>query len=100
MLAQIRDIPTEQVVVDSALLGRFYSAVAAIVPYMKYREQDAKQIILEKAKQYMIQNETCNIPDVAHHCLISEAALYNVLKGSFITSKLKSMIKNIGQGEA
>lgn len=30
---------------------------------------------------------------------IEKAALHNVLKGSFITSKLKSIIKNIGQGE-
>ncbi len=77
--ALIRDLPTEQAV-DSALLSRFYGAVAAILPFMKYKEPNPKKAVIDKAIQFILCNERCRVSDIARHCLISESALYDIFK--------------------
>ena len=76
-----REIPTEQPT-DSHLLSCFYGAIDAVLPFMDFDVQDSRSVIIEKAKQYILANETCSIPDIARHCLISEAALYDIFKKS------------------
>lgn len=77
--ALMRELPTEQSA-DSVLLSRFYGAVAAVLPFMKYKEPDPKKAVLEKAARYILNNEHCRVSDIARHCLISESALYDIFK--------------------
>lgn len=76
--ALFKSLPTNQAA-NSALIGDFYSAVAKILPYMQ-SEQSKGNAVVEKAKNFIMENPTCNIPEIARHCLISEAALYNIFR--------------------
>ena len=49
VLELIRDFPTDQQI-DSALSARFYSILAAIVPYMQYHTSNIGALIVEKPK--------------------------------------------------
>lgn len=77
--ALMDDFPTDQDA-NSRILGRFYSTVADILPSMRYDTPSPKKLIIEKARQYITYNETCSVPDIAKHCLISESALYDIFK--------------------
>ena len=65
---------------DSALLGSFYSVLAALLPYMETGRQDPRQAISEKARAYLWKHPGCKVSDVARHCLVSESVLYDVMK--------------------
>lgn len=75
----LRQLPTGQPA-DSRLVSQFYGAVATVLPYMQANNQGAKNAIIEKAKEYILHHENCNIGDIAKHCLISEATLYDIFK--------------------
>lgn len=77
--ALMRELPTEQAA-GSVLLSRFYGAVAAVLPFMQYKEPNSKKAVIEKATQYILSNERCHVPDIARHCLISESALYDIFR--------------------
>jgi len=76
---RIQNLPTDQIV-DSMLLGDFYSVVASVLPLMRYIEQTSGVSIIEKARQYISRSKNCSIPDIARHCMISEAALYDIFR--------------------
>jgi len=65
---------------DSALLGSFYSALAALLPYMASGRQDPRQALAEKARTFLWEHTDCKVSDVARHCLVSESVLYDVIK--------------------
>lgn len=77
--ALLRALPTDREA-DSRLLGSFYSMVAELLPYMRCEEQTTGAAVIEKARQYISRNRTCSVPDIARHCLISEAALYDIFR--------------------
>ena len=79
LLARIRALPTGQEV-DSRLLGNFYSIVAELLPRMQYREHSRGRQILEQVRQYINTHTDCKVPDIAKHCLLSEAALYDIFR--------------------
>lgn len=79
LLARIRALPTGQET-DSRLLGSFYSIVAELLPRMQYREHSRGRQILEQARQYISAHTDCKVPDIARHCLLSEAALYDIFR--------------------
>lgn len=79
MLARILALPTGQEA-DSVLLGDFYGIVGELLPRMQYREHSRGRQILEQARQYISEHTDCRVPDIARHCLISEAALYDIFR--------------------
>lgn len=77
--SDIKNIPTN-VKADSEILGKFYSAVAMLLPKMKYDDSNREKLIVNMAKEYMYDNINCKISHVAKHCLVSESALYGIFK--------------------
>lgn len=77
---KVMNIPTVGASIDCDTLCAFYGAMSAVIPYMKYISSCKKELIVEKAKNYIYKNPACNIPDVATHCLVSEPYLYNLFK--------------------
>ena len=76
---QVQQIPLSDKA-DSALLGSFFSALAALLPYMEIGRQDPRQALAEKARDYLYSHTDCKVSDVARHCLVSESVLYDVIK--------------------
>jgi len=79
--ARLRDFPMEASI-DSRLLGAFYTILAELLPAMQYREQPSWAVIFEKARQYISQNTGCHVADIARHCAISQAALYDIFRAN------------------
>ena len=104
VLELVRDFPTDQQI-DCALSARFYSILAAIVPYMQYHTSNIGALIVEKAKDYMMENVHQSIAQIAKHCGVSEAVLYkyfqqvreitpNTLRQQILCEKAVSMLTN------
>lgn len=68
---------------NSALLGMFYGLVSELLPYMEHRPPNPRQILAEKARDYLYRHTDCKVSDVARHCLVSESALYDVIGSVF-----------------
>jgi len=77
--ARLRALPTDRPP-DSRLLGSFYSIVGELLSRMQYREHSRGRQILEQARQYISAHTDCKVPDIAKHCLLSEAALYDIFR--------------------
>lgn len=77
--AVMEDFPTVQPP-DSGCIGRFFCALAEILPHLKYDITSKKKIIIEKARGYIINNEMCSVSQIAKHCLVSESTLYDIFK--------------------
>ena len=65
---------------DSALLGSFYGVLAELLPYMERGREDPRQALAATAQDYLYEHSDCKVSDVARHCLVSEAVLYDVIK--------------------
>lgn len=61
-------------------LGTFYLLLDVLHQQMESTSTNPNHMILETAMNYIIMNPNCHIPDVAKHCCISEAGLYNLFK--------------------
>lgn len=79
LLTRIRALPTGQEP-DSRLLGSFYSILGELLPRMQYREHSRGKQIREQARRYISTHTDCKVQDIAKHCLVSEAALYDIFR--------------------
>lgn len=61
-------------------IGLFYLFLAEMSESLKAMSEDKKTVVLENAMQYIRQMPESNMPEVAKHCGISEAGLYNLFK--------------------
>ena len=66
--------------VDSAGLVALYSVLEKLVPVMETEQSTDCTRILEEAVKFIRQDPFCRIPDVAHHCCVSESALYGIFR--------------------
>ena len=82
---RVQSIPTNTVV-DSRLLGDFYTLLADLLPRMRYDLSNPKKDLIEKAKKYIHANPDCKVADIAQHCLLSESALFALFKSEANTT--------------
>lgn len=60
---------------DSAALGELFRALGAVLPHME-RQTPSSVCLWEQAMEYMRIHRDCRVAEVAHHCGVSESALY------------------------
>lgn len=77
----IKQIPVNQPRLSCDALGKFYTALSALIPNLKQSRSISKQeVLLKKAKAYIKSNTACSVADIARHCYISEPYLYLIFK--------------------
>lgn len=64
---------------DSTGLGKLFAVLGAALPHMA-REDRESGCLWERAMDYMARHTDCRIAEVAHHCGVSETALYAAFK--------------------
>ena len=74
-IARIRDIPTVNPA-NCQAIGAFYSALAAILPYMKSTAITPEELLCQNAISYMSKHPHASTEEVAHACQVSLSAVY------------------------
>lgn len=81
MKRRVMQIPTDGSNPSCETLGLFYGAVAGLLPFMQSKRPRTKaDEIIERAKQYIRDNTSCSMAEVARSCYISEPYLYLLFK--------------------
>lgn len=89
-ITRFLDIPL-QIQPDSAALGKFYTLLSEIAAVMEFDSTPPGPPLLEKIKIYMWKYPNRHIEDVAQHCGMSKASLYNKTKA--LTGKTPHQLK-------
>ncbi len=63
-------------------IGLFYSALGSVIPLMKKHFSDKNEQIVSKAIEYMTENTSRKMSEVAKHCNVSESGLYNIFRST------------------
>lgn len=74
-----RALPLEQGV-DCEVLGRFYTALALVLPLMRTGSFDTAKTVYRDAVAYLSLHPQCTVPQMAKACNVSPSMLYAVFK--------------------
>ncbi len=66
--------------VSPASVGYLYLFLSEVLPKFQIAELDSKSILLQKAFNYIHQNENFTVPELAHSCGISESGIYSLFR--------------------
>ena len=81
-IKKIREIPTCGSRVSCDALGRFYTAMADIVPLLTYAPDNRDQRLADEIKAQIRLNPYASLDEIARRCNISEALLYDRFKNA------------------
>ena len=73
-------------------IGLFYLLLSELLDDMKKENPDPKRDIVDKARCYMMRNDSYSIADVAKHCSVSQSGFYAIYKE--VTGTTPQNIKN------
>lgn len=76
---KVKEIPINANI-DSSVIGVFYSVLSTVAEHLDGDSEMAGNKIIELAKQYIYDNISCSVSDIARHCHLSKSALYNIFK--------------------
>ena len=93
--SEILDKLSEKMEVTVESVGLFYLLLGSILKKMEEDKNDSKQILLERAKEYISKNPDFKVPQLAKYCNMSESALYAFFRDFGKTSpiEMKNKIK-------
>ena len=74
---EICSLPVDSTV-DCALLGRFYTAVAKVLPSMQVGSFDRAKTVYRDAMAFLTDRPDATVPQMAEACHVSESMLYAV----------------------
>ena len=66
--------------VSASSVGLLYCLLGQVLPRMEESEFDKREVLLEKAKQYIVWHRDVSVPELARYCHMSESALYAFFK--------------------
>ena len=75
----VRDIPTRQPV-DTEVLHRLFAVLEQVLPHLHIQKFCSTHRVYDEARKFLYDHPDSSISDVAHHCAISESALYSIFK--------------------
>ncbi len=63
-------------------VGLFYLALGSILPLMKKQFSSKNEQTAAKAIEYMTENTSRTVKEIAKHCNVSESGLYNIFRST------------------
>ena len=63
-------------ILDATAIGEFYTLVSMLLPAMRSEAKTQKELLVDRAKRFIVLHPGYSVRDIARECAVSESALY------------------------